>query len=164
MSTAQASRPGRPEPAPATFVRVADGVHAQVIQRPQLLPAHLTSSAHEGRMASCRCEPLLEQLLARQVWRVAPRGARAACTAEEHELQPLRAGVWPDAPAALAQQAVNGLVELLLTMCGWCGAVEVRDVSFHRLAGLRGGVLAPRRRSDLLGWYAGARPGGRIFM
>lgn len=163
---------GRPATRPSdqpVFTTVADGVRAQVIAR-RLLPAHLTSSAHEGRAASCRCRPLLEQLTTARSWPVVPRGAREACTqpaatmAEEHEMLPLRHALWRGAPHALVAQAHHQSVELLLTMCAWCGAVEVRDVSFHAPAGMRQGVLPPRRRSDVLGWYSGQRPAGRVYV
>lgn len=154
-------------PEQAEFATVADGVRAQVITR-QLLPPHLSSSAHEGRQASCPCRPLLEGLRTARSWPVVPRGARASCSgaatmAEEHELLPLRHAVWLLAPEALQRQAYDGAVELLLTMCAHCGAVEVRDVSFHAPRGLRASTLAPRRRSDVLGWYSGKRPAGRIY-
>lgn len=146
----------------ATFVRVADGVTAQVVQR-TLLPPHLTSSAHEGRAASCTCRPLLEQTTTYDQWLVVPRGTRQACTDGEHDQKPLRIAAWGQAPLALRAQAKDGRVQLTLSMCGYCGAVEVRDTSFHVPAGLRAGSLAPRRRSDVLGWYSGSRPAGRIF-
>lgn len=152
--------------ATATFTQVADGVRAQVVRR-DVLPAHLDSSAHQGRASSCRCRPLLDQLATVQAWPVVPRGAREACTQEarvDHELVPLRLATWPSAPPALKLQAHQGRVELTLTMCRWCGALEVRDVSFHAPAGLRLGHNVPRRRSDVLGWYAGKRPGGRTYL
>lgn len=152
-----------PAPPEARFTTVADGVRAQVIER-ALLPAHLTSAAHEGRMAGCRCQPLLHQLVTIQQRAVVPRGSSAACAAEEHRLELLRTAAWPTAPAALRLQARGARVELMLTMCSDCGAVEVRDVSYHSPAGLRLSSLAPRRRSDVLGWYAGARPGGRVYL
>lgn len=147
---------------PAEFSRVADGVVAQVVRREQLLPRHLDSSAHAGR-SRCSCTPLLELLTTQQHWPVVPRGTREQCTQEEHDLRPLRVAMWHSAPAALRRQALHGLVQLALTMCAYCGAVEVRDVSYHALAGLGAGRLAPRRRSDVLGWYAGKRPMGRIY-
>jgi hypothetical protein len=153
----------RQEPAPAEFTTVADGVRAQVVRR-QLLPAHLDSSAHAGRSSTCRCSPLLEQLTTVKSWPVRPAGAREACTQEEHELAPLRAAAWPDAPLELRALALRGHVDLVLTMCRYCGAVEVRDVSFHHLAGLAAGNIAPRRRSDVLGWYGGKRPAGRVYL
>lgn len=151
-------------PPPAEFTTVADGVRAQVVRRPALLPAHLSTSAHEGRGASCPCQPLLEQLTILQQRPVSPRGSSEACRREEHSLELLRTAVWPSAPAALLLQAHRGRVELMLTMCRDCGAVEVRDVSYHHPAGLRLGALAPRRRSEVLGWYAGSRPGGRVYI
>jgi hypothetical protein len=148
--------------APAVFATVADGVRAQVVTR-VLLPPHLSSSAHEGRSAGCPCKPLLEGLEPGESWPVVPRGTREACTQEEHDLQPLRVAHWRLAPRALRDQALNGHVMLVLTMCAFCGAVEVRDTSFHAPAGMGLGTLAPRRRSDVLGWYSGARPAGRVY-
>lgn len=145
------------------FTTVADGVRAQVVRR-SILPPHLDSRAHEGRHAHCVCRPLLEQLRTVQAWPVAPRGTREACTQEEHDLQPLRMATWPTAPAALMAQAHRGRVDLMLTMCAFCGAIEVRDVSYHTMAGLRAGSLEPRRRSDVLGWYSGQRPAGRVYV
>lgn len=170
MPSTSLGRPAtRPVRAPElSFTTVADGVRGQRITR-QLLPPHLSSSAHEGQGAGCRCRPLLEQLTTARQWPVVPQGPRAACSseaatlAEEHDLQPLRHALWLSAPLDLQRQAHNRSVELLLTMCRYCGAVEVRDVSFHSPAGLRQGILAPRRRSDVLGWYAGRRPAGRIY-
>jgi hypothetical protein len=130
-------------PAGPVFTTVADGVRAQVVRR-TVLPPHLEAGAHESRRASCPCRPLLPQ--------------------EEHDLQPLRLAMWPLAPAALARQALRGRVELMLTMCAYCGTVEVRDVSYHAMPGLVPGALEHRRRSDVLGWYSGKRPAGRIFV
>jgi hypothetical protein len=162
MQTARDQRRGAA--AEPEFATVADGVRAQVIRR-TVLPPHLTSSAHEGRNASCPCRPLLEQLVTVDQWSVSPKGTRAACTdpAEHHDLKPLRVAVWPLAPVALRVMARGGRVELTLAMCAWCGAVEVRDVSYHAPAGIAVGSLQPRRRSDVLGWYAGSRPAGRIY-
>lgn len=144
------------------FTTVADGLRAQVVRR-TLLPPHLDARAHEGRRAACHCRPLLPQLSIVRSWPVAPRGTREACTQEEHDLRPLRLATWPTAPAALTTQALRGQVDLMLTMCAYCGAVEVRDVSFHTMAGLGPGRLEHRRRSDVLGWYSGKRPAGRVF-
>lgn len=153
-----------PQATEAVFTTVADGVRAQVIQR-QVLPAHLDTSAHEGRAAGCRCTPLLGQLTTQHRWPVVPRGAREACTQEEHDMRPLRLAIWATAPLPLRQQALHGRVELTITMCAYCGAIEVRDTSYHVPAGLRAaGHLAPRRRSDVLGWYSGKRPGGRVYL
>lgn len=149
--------------APTRFATIGDGQRAQVVTR-QLLPPHLDSGAHAGRASSCVCRPLLDQLVTRQQWTVTARGAREACTQEEHELVPLRVASWPAAPLALRLQALHQHVQLTLTMCSFCGAIEVRDVSFHTPAGLRTGLLQPRRRSDVLGWYSGKRPGGRVYL
>lgn len=156
------SSPSRADPAQPVFATVADGLRAQVITR-GLLPPHLSSSAHEGRNAGCPCRPLLEQISTRDQWVVTPRGTRQACTEEEHEMRPLRVAEWAHAPLALRAQAWQGRVSLTLAMCAYCGAVEVRDTSFHAPAGMRLGSLAPRRRSDVLGWYSGARPAGRVY-
>ena len=155
------ARPG--EPSAPVFTMVADGVRAQVVRR-SILPPHLDSGAHEGRHAHCPCRPLMPQLVTLQAWVVAPRGAREACTQEEHDLRPLRMATWPTAPAALAAQAYRGRVEIMLTMCAYCGALEVRDVSYHALPGVSRGALAPKRRSDVLGWYSGKRPAGRVYV
>lgn len=155
MAVARAGEP--------VFTTVADGVRAQVVRR-TLLPPHLDSRAHEGLRAGCPCRPLLEQLHTTLAWPVVPRGTRAACTQEEHDLRPLRMATWPTAPAALLAQAHGGRVDLTLTMCAYCGAIEVRDVSYHTMAGLRAGQLEPRRRSDVLGWYSGQRPAGRVYV
>jgi hypothetical protein len=152
----------RAAPAPVEFATVADGVHAQVVRR-TLLPAHLDASAHEGRVR-CTCRPLMAQLTTHRQWPVVPRGTREACTQEEHDLQPLRLATWPTAPAALAAEALAGRVDLTLTMCAYCGVVEVRDVSYHVLPGAMRGRLEPRRRSDVLGWYSGKRPAGRVYV
>ncbi len=121
----------------ARFTTIADGLRAQVIER-AILPASLPV--------------LLAQLEAvRETPRPYPAGARAACTAGEHALLPWRAGIWQRR-------------ELQLNLCGYCGVVEVRDVSLDLLPGLATGRQAPRRRSDVLGWYAGSRPKGRTYM
>lgn len=158
-----AMSPRAPAPRPVEFATVADGMRAQVVRR-QLLPPHLDTGAHAGRGASCRCRPLLGQLVTTRLGTVVPRGTREACTQEEHDLQPLRAAQWPSAPEALVGRALRGRVELTLAMCAYCGAVEVRDVSFHAPAGMRAaGTLSPRRLSDVLGWYSGKRPAGRVY-
>jgi hypothetical protein len=152
-------------PDTSRFTTVADGVQAQVITR-AALPPHLDDTAHEGRV-SCPCRPLLPQLAVSARWPVqAPRGAAAACRADaaDHGWAPYLVAVWRGAPVALAAQAAGGRVDLLLTRCAFCGTVEVRDVSFHHPAGLRSATLTPRRRSDVLGWYAGRRPGGRTYL
>jgi hypothetical protein len=153
-----------PEPVPTLFATVADGVRAQVVHREHLLPPHLSTRAHEGRAASCPCHPLLEQLQIGRQWSTTVAGTREACTQEQHELVPFLVGTWPGAPEALRLQAYRGRVDLTLTRCRWCGAIEVRDTSFHAPAGLRLGSLTPRRRSDVLGWYAGSRPRGRVHL
>jgi hypothetical protein len=159
-ATGRQARPAQPQ---AEFATVADGVRAQVVTR-QLLPPHLESTAHQGRGSSCPCRPLLDELTTQEQWPVVPRGAREACTQEEHDLRPLRVAMWHTAPLELRRQAYHGLVQLTLAMCAYCGVVEVRNVSYHALAGLRLGHLAPRRRSDVLGWYSGRRPQGRIYV
>lgn len=158
VALARAQAPDGP-----VFTTVADGVRAQVVRR-TVLPPHLDSGSHESRRAACPCRPLLPQLATLRAYPVAPRGTREACTQEEHDLRPLRMATWPQAPAALAAQALRGRVELLLTMCAYCGAVEVRDVSYHAMPGLVPGALEHRRRSDVLGWYSGKRPAGRVFV
>lgn len=57
-----------------------------------------------------------------------------------------------------------GARELLISRCLDCEVAEVRDISFDRLADLPTGRLALRRRSDLLGWYTGARAARRVYL
>lgn len=161
---APSPRLGRESAEEATFATVADGVRAQVVRREYLLPAHLDTRAHEGRGARCPCQPLLQQLQIVRQWPTTVAGTREACTQEQHELVPFLVGMWPGAPASLRLQAYHGRVDITVTRCRWCGAIEVRDTSFHAPAGLRLGALTPRRRSEVLGWYAGSRPRGRLHL
>ena len=57
-----------------------------------------------------------------------------------------------------------GARELLISRCLDCEVAEVRDISFDRLPDLPTGRLALRRRSDLLGWYTGARAARRVYL
>lgn len=57
-----------------------------------------------------------------------------------------------------------GLRELLISRCLDCEMAEVRDVSFDRIPGLPTGRLALRRKSDLLGWFSGARSNQRVYL
>lgn len=120
------------------FTTIADGVTAQVVDTSAGLPHSLPA--------------LLAQLrVVRETGAVLPVGARLACTAGEHDLQPFREGVWR-------------AKELRLSLCTYCGAVEVRDVSLDLLPGVSTGRNQPRRRSAILGWYSGSRPKGRVYM
>ena len=144
---------------------VADGLRAQVVHREHLLPPHLDTRAHEGRMACCGCRPLLSQLRMVRPWDVRIEGTREACTQEDHALVPFLVARWPAAPSALATQAYHGEVDVILTRCRYCGAIEVRDASFHAPAGLRLGTLITQAaHRAVLGWYAGARPRGRVHL
>ena len=57
-----------------------------------------------------------------------------------------------------------GVRELLVSRCLDCSVAEVRDISFDTLPDLPTGRLALRRRSDLLGWYSGARSNQRVYL
>jgi hypothetical protein len=50
--------------------------------------------------------------------------------------------------------------DLKLSKCARCEAVEVRDVSYDFNVG---GARMTLRKDELLGWYAGKRPAGRVF-
>jgi len=119
----------------AAIVRIGDGLHAQVIER-QILPRRL--------------DLLLADLRAVRSRPVRIFGTRRACTDGDHDLDPWRVGVWRDR-------------ELRLSLCSYCGAIEVRDVSLDILPGVMAGSGGPRRRSDVLGWYSGRRPSGREY-
>lgn len=131
------------------FVRIADGVVAQVITR-QLLP------------------PTLDKLLA-SLFLITDRplivsGTRRACTEGEHDLRPWRTGLWRGAPTGLTSRSATGVVSVALRQCAFCGVVEVRDTSPHVMFGVGSGSAAHRHLNDLLGWYAGKRPLGRTFL
>lgn len=140
------------------FTRVADGVWAQVENRSATLPRHLDAGAHEGRAGQCRCQPLLEVMRIVRITPMVVVGTRAACR-DQHDFGHYATG------------AYRGL-ELRLSMCRYCGAVEVRDVSIDLIAdedagtGRRLFITPPRkavRRDVVLGWYAGRRVAGRIY-
>jgi hypothetical protein len=57
-----------------------------------------------------------------------------------------------------------GTREVLVSRCLDCEVAEVRDISFDTLPDLPTGRLALRRRSDLLGWYTGARAARRVYL
>ncbi len=91
---------------------------------------------------------------------ITPAGARSACTVlREHRFRRFREGRW------FARQGPRkgSVLDLALRMCADCGAVEVRDVSIDRLAGLPTGMSGPARRSHVLGFYSGKRPSGREY-
>jgi len=122
---------------PPRFTTIADGLVAQVIES-TVLPVNLMT--------------LLTQLRAvREAPALRPVGTRISCTQGLHDLQPWRQGVWRSR-------------ELRLSLCTYCGAVEVRDVSVDLLSGVSTGRNLPRRRDAILGWYSGSRPQGRVFV
>lgn len=131
---------GLARPPERKIIRIADGVMAEEIDRRSILP------------------PTLDVLLARirTIARrdFALRGPRAQCRDDS-------------AVKTHAYQAwVNGVyagLELRLTRCLFCGAVEVRDISIDVLPGLSAGRSGSRRRSVILGWYSGQRTAGREY-
>jgi hypothetical protein len=118
------------------IVRIADGVIAQVVERSVLPP---------------RLDALLAALRGARSVPVLVLGTRRACTDESHAYAAWVTGVY-------------GPRELQLSRCTFCGAVEVRDVSYDILPGLKAGRGGPRRRDDVLGWYSGSRPLGRTYL
>jgi hypothetical protein len=119
-----------------TVVTVADGVKALRVERQSPLPPNLP--------ALLGAIEVVRESLVRVV------GVRAACK-DDHDYRH-----WLDGRYA-------GL-SLRLSQCVFCGTVEVRDVSRDLLPGVRTGRLAPRRRSDVLGWYSGRRSNGRQYL
>lgn len=90
-----------------------------------------------------------------------PVGTRAACLVlREHRLRRFREGRW------FARSGVRRgeVLDLRLAMCQDCGAVEVRDCSYDRMADLRVGRRGPNRRNHVIGWYSGKRPAGREYV
>jgi nitroreductase len=129
------------------FVRVADGVMAQVIERTGIDPV----TRRERSPLPSKLEPLLLGLRVTRQFPAQLFGARRACTDAEHQFEPWRLGVYAGR-------------ELRLSLCPFCGVVEVRDVSLDLLPGVSAGRLGPRRRNDVLGWYSGRREGGRTYL
>jgi len=118
------------------FVTIADGLKAQVVERRSPLPQRL--------------DPLLSGIVVLKRFPVTIVGARQACTDASHELQPWLWGIYAN-------------LELRLSLCAFCGMVEVRDISFDVLPGAMGHGK-PRRRDAVLGWYTGKRPAGRTYL
>lgn len=117
------------------IVKIGDGLHAEVIER-TILPKRLDALLGELRDVRSRPARLL--------------GTRRDCRDGEHDLQLWRSAIWRAR-------------ELRLALCAFCGAIEVRDVSFDILPGFMSGRTSPRRKSDVLGWYSGRRPLGREY-
>lgn len=92
---------------------------------------------------------------------ISPAGTRPACTVlREHRFQRFREGRWLARSGARRGQ----VLDLHLRMCADCGAVEVRDLSIDRLAGLTVGRAGPARRDHVIGWYSGKRVAGRVHL
>jgi hypothetical protein len=134
----------------ARIVRIADGVMAEVVP---LLLLHR------------RLDILLARLAVVKRWPVTILGTRRACTDLEHDWTLWLRGFDKGADRALIASSRHGIVDLLLSVCRYCRAVEVRDRSFDVLdPSLPMGRGGPRRRDDILGRYAGSRPGGRQYL
>lgn len=140
------------------FSQIADGIWAQVEDRSAGLPRHLDSSAHEGRIGLCRCRPLIDSMTALQLNPLVLVGTRLDCR-DQHDFALYATGLY------------EGL-DLRLSMCRYCGTVEVRDVSIDVVVdhdprtGRRLFITTPaqgRRRDLLLAWYAGRRASGRVY-
>lgn len=146
---------------PRTRVAVIEGRTVLVVERAPIIPPTLELLLSGGRDSAGRYwRPLT--VIERHPLRLS--GARSACVAEnDHRLNDWLAGVLVD---------VDGLLRSVrLRACADCGAVQVRDVSLdtdktNDPAG-RGFARRPglpwRRRDLVIGWYAGARAGGRTF-
>lgn len=91
---------------------------------------------------------------------ISPAGARPACTVlREHRFRRFRDGRW----FARSGPRRGQVLDLHVRMCADCGAVEVRDVSIDRLAGLVPGRAGFARRDHVLGFYSGKRVAGREY-
>lgn len=121
------------------FVRIADGVTAQAIERIPTSPLPRRLDLLLGSMLVTRRLPL--KVI----------GARQACTDAEHVF-------------SLWMQGVFSHLELRLARCSFCGVVEVRDVSLDLMPGVSVGRGGPKRRSDVLGWYSGRRSAARTYL
>jgi len=116
------------------IVRVGDGEYAEVTER-RVLPATL--------------DVLLSAMQRTTRYPFRLLGTLRECTDATHAFGIWVTGVW-------------GVFELRLNRCPFCGTVEVRDVSLDLIPGVSSGT--PNRRSDVLGWYSGQRPAGRVFI
>jgi hypothetical protein len=119
-----------------TVVEVADGVRALKVERVSPLPSNLPA--------------LLGEIVVVRTHVVRVTGTRLACR-DDHEYAPWIDGYY------------RGM-DLRLSQCIGCGVVEVRDVSYHMLPGVRSGRSGPRRLSDVLGWYSGRRANARTYL
>jgi hypothetical protein len=118
-----------------SVVTVADGVRALKVERQSPLPANLNA--------------LLGEILATRQSLVRVMGTRLACRDDHPYVH------WMDG-------RYRGM-DLRLAQCPYCGVIEVRDVSFDLLPGVRTGRIGPRRKSDVLGWYSGRRANARTY-
>ena len=128
---------GRASAPTRTAVTIADGVRAIRVEAPSPLPPSLDLLLSGLRVTDRR--PYFA------------RGTRRDCTDELHDWEPWLVGTYA------------GLV-LRLSRCAWCATVEVRDISLDLLPGLQPGRPGPRQRDELLGWYSGTRPDGRVYL
>jgi hypothetical protein len=105
-----------------------------------------------------RLDALLSSMVVTRAGTVRPRGARRECEVDrDHPFAMLREG---------RHVGLDGVVrDLRVLMCPYCGAVQVRDVSFDTaIAGEpvpRSGP--PKRRDYVIGWYTGKRRAGREY-
>ena len=126
-------------PGTRTIVTIADGVRAVRVEQPTSpLPQSLDQLL--ARLTVTDRQPFVEL-----------GGPRRECADEVHDYQPWLAGIFAG-------------LELRLYRCPFCSVVEVRDQSLDLLPGVQPGRGGPRRRNEVLGWYAGARAAGRTFM
>jgi hypothetical protein len=89
---------------------------------------------------------------------VRPSGARIECEVDrDHPFAVLRIG---------RHTGLDGIIrDLKVSMCPYCGAVQVRDVSLDTTIA---GEPVPRngdplRRDHVIGWYTGKRRAGREY-
>lgn len=140
-------------------VTVIEGRRVAVFERTPPLPPALQLLLEGGRDATGRpWQPLRVSM--RRPLRLA--GATSACLGDDHRLAP-----WLDGFHVGSDGQTRSLH---LDACQDCGAVAVRDTSFDTLERLdpgRGSAhparRPPLRKSHVIGWYSGARPGNREY-
>jgi hypothetical protein len=133
-------------------VTTIEGRRVLVVERTRVLPDQLAVLLNGGRDGTGRLWPPLRVAFRR---RLTLGGARSECLSEDHRFTDWLEGF---------HNGSDGLVRYLhLDVCADCGAVCVRDASVDTLPGLPAARRAPRRKSNVIGWYSGARPGQRQY-
>lgn len=87
---------------------------------------------------------------------IAPQGARPSCEQRRHRFATLREGRYA---------CPDGIIrDLRVEVCADCAAACVRDISVDRLGDAPVARSGPNRKSEVIGWYSGSRPRGRVHL